>query len=159
NVDGSGNLVPYSGGMTVQYQYDRGNPDIFQQGNLLWEERTPGPRAAAQSTLRTTYTYEPVFNQPATITDPRSHVTSLSYDYQEGNWIQLTAAAPGTTPIPASVDPAWWDAATIQPIQNYLLTYPVASDPNGDGYHRGGNPILSSEGTATDFEGDETEEM
>jgi hypothetical protein len=42
----------------------------------------PGSPLAAQVT---TYTYDPRFNKPITITDPRGLVTSNSYDTVTGN--------------------------------------------------------------------------
>ena len=44
--------------------------------------RTSGPRGApaGQEQLVSRYEYEPVFNQPIRITDPRGHVAKLTYD-------------------------------------------------------------------------------
>ena len=77
-VDRDGNLVAYPGGMTVQYNYDQTNPDIFQRGNLLSVERTPDPaRGGGQPALSTSITYEPLFNRPLTVTDARGHTHPL----------------------------------------------------------------------------------
>jgi hypothetical protein len=49
-VDRDGNLVAYPGGMTVRYNYDQANPDIFQRGNLLSAEDA-GPERGGQPAL------------------------------------------------------------------------------------------------------------
>jgi RHS repeat-associated protein len=89
-------------GNTVQYVYDTGNPDRFEQGNLLSVTQTPdSTRGGDQSTIQTTYTYEPIYNQVHTMTEargndpsyvpqnggpnsPARYTTVYTYDYQEG---------------------------------------------------------------------------
>ncbi len=149
NVDSSGRLAPYASGMTVEYQYDQSNPDIFQRGNLLSVIRTPDPeRGGGQASLATSTTFEPLFNQPIAITDPRGHVTELTYDFQEGGYANLIAG----NPAPAAVDPAWWSAGEIEAfLSNGALA--GLGDLNGDGYHRGGNLVRVAEGAITHADG------
>ena len=155
NVDSAGNLVSYSEGMTEELiYYDQqgfaANPDLFQKGNVLQVIRTPGARGAAagQERIETRYEYEPLFNQPIRITDPRGHVTKLTYDYQEGTYAQLTGGA-----APDSVDPSWWVNATIAQFMATGNGNAQLGDLNGDGYHRAGNLIKVSEGAATNYAG------
>jgi RHS repeat-associated protein len=89
-------------GNTVQYVYDSSNPDRFEQGNLLSVTRTPdAARGGDQTSITTTYTYEPIYNQVHTMTEargndpsyvppnggsnsPARYTTVYTYDYQEG---------------------------------------------------------------------------
>jgi RHS repeat-associated protein len=89
-------------GNTTTYQYDTTNPSRFQQGDLLRETMTPdAARGGDQSAITTTYTYEPIYNQVHTMTEPRGndptyvpqnggaqsaarYTTTYTYDYQEG---------------------------------------------------------------------------
>ena len=152
--DRDGHRVAYAWGMTEErVYYDPSglavNPDPFQKGNVLQVVRTPGPRGApaGQEQQVTAYDYEPLFNQPVRITDPRGHVTTLTYDYQEGSYAQLTA---GT--VSDAVNPLWWTNNEV----GAWMSLPGSSglsDLNGDGYHRGGNCIKTSEGVARDFSG------
>ncbi len=86
----------------MQYVYDSSNPDRFQQGNLLSVTQIPdAARGGDQSAITTTYTYEPIYNQVHTMTEPRGndptyvpqnggtqsaarYTTTYTYDYQEG---------------------------------------------------------------------------
>jgi RHS repeat-associated protein len=132
-------------GNSVEYTYDTTNPDRFQQGNLLQVGRLPGPRGGDQTNLVTTYTYEPLFNQVRTVSDPRGNdVTYVPpnggsnsparytlanfYDYQE------SATAP--------TEAATW-AITIPPALLGL------GDLNGDGNtnQARGNLILRANST------------
>jgi len=61
-------------------------------GNVRTVTRLP----ATLNEATTTYTYEPVFNQVATITDPLNHTTTLAYDAQ-GNRASVTDALQHTT--------------------------------------------------------------
>jgi YD repeat-containing protein len=87
-------------GGSVENTYDTANPDRFQRGNLLQVRRLPGPRGGDQTNRVTTYTYEPLFNQVRTITEPRGndpsyvppnggantpgrYTTTNTFDYQE----------------------------------------------------------------------------
>jgi RHS repeat-associated protein len=89
-------------GNTVQNVYDSSNPDRFQQGNLLETIQTPdAARGGDQAQIVSTFTYEPIYNQVHTMTEPRGndpsyvpqnggsnsparYTTVYTYDYQEG---------------------------------------------------------------------------
>ncbi len=89
-------------GNSVQYVYDSSNPDRLLQGNLLAEIQHADPaRGGDQSTIETTYTYEPFYDEIHTMTEARGndpnyvppnggsnsaarYTTVYTYDYQEG---------------------------------------------------------------------------
>jgi RHS repeat-associated protein len=89
-------------GNSTQYIYDSSNPDRFLQGNLLATiQRADPARGGDQSTITTTYTYEPIDDQIHTVTEARGndpsyvppnggtnspdrYTTVYTYDYQEG---------------------------------------------------------------------------
>jgi RHS repeat-associated protein len=89
-------------GNSVQYVYDSNNPDRFLQGDLLAEiQHADTARGGDQSTITSTYTYEPIYDQIHSMTEARgndpSYVppnggrnspgryrTVYTYDYQEG---------------------------------------------------------------------------
>lgn len=108
NVNSSGNLVSYAEGMSeiIEY-YDQQStepyPDPFQKGNVLRVRRIPRGAPIGEPEIVTQYEYEPLFNQPIKIIDPRGHITMLTYDYQEGTHAQLIASP---TPLPVHDD--WW---------------------------------------------------
>lgn len=101
NAEGEIARVRHPEGNSIEYTYDHANPDRFQQGNLLRATRWPdATRGGDQTRIDTTYTYEPLFNQVRTATDPRGHdptyrppqggvrsperyTTSTTFDYQE----------------------------------------------------------------------------
>jgi YD repeat-containing protein len=57
--------------------YDSGNSDRFQQGNLKFSTRNPQTaRGGDQTAITVNYTYEPIYNQLRTITDPRGTDTA-----------------------------------------------------------------------------------
>jgi len=56
-------------GRTTEYQYD-------QRGNITQATRLSGTPEA----VSWTFTYEPIFNQPLTVTDPLAHTTTFTYD-------------------------------------------------------------------------------
>lgn len=80
--------------------YDTTNPDRRQQGNLLEQVRIADSRGGDQTEIKTTFTYEPIYNQRRTVTDPRGndptfvppigiasaarYSTTMTFDYQEG---------------------------------------------------------------------------
>jgi YD repeat-containing protein len=88
-------------GNQVLYAYDSTNPSRFAQANLLSITRVPDTARGGGSPLVTTMTYEPLFNQVASVTDPRGnapgfappvgtlttgrYTTTFLYDYQEGS--------------------------------------------------------------------------
>ncbi len=101
NLDGeiTRKVMPL-GGETL-FVYDSANPDRFQQGNLLTQTQLPDARGGDQTQIVCTYTYEPLFNQIRTQTQPRGndagyvppnggvnsparYTTSYVYDYMEG---------------------------------------------------------------------------
>jgi RHS repeat-associated protein len=126
-------------GNSIRYVYDTANPDRFQQGNLLSLTRLPdAARGGDQAAITTTFTYEPVFNQVLTMTDPRGndpsyvpqnggantparYTTTNTYDYQEGTNFAAIGAMLG---ISASAAQARLAAAGV----------PMGlGDVNGDG--------------------------
>jgi RHS repeat-associated protein len=102
-------------GNTIRYTYDTSNPDRFEQGNLLSVTETPdSTRGGDQSAITTTYTYEPIYNQLHTMTEPRGndpsyvpqnggsqsaarYTTAYTYDYQEGTNFAALGAPLGLT--------------------------------------------------------------
>jgi RHS repeat-associated protein len=84
---------------TIVNQYDSTNTDRYQQGNLLSTTRNP-PSGDPTPAIKVSYTYEPIYNQVRTITDPRGtdstyqppfgtqsqarYTTTNTFDYQEG---------------------------------------------------------------------------
>ncbi len=146
-------------GNSIQYVYDSGNPDRFQQGNLLETIQTPdAARGGDQSVIITTYTYEPIFNQIHTMTEARGndpsyvpqnggansaarYTTTYTYDYQERtNFAGLAATIGGG--ITASQVQAELSAAGI----------PMGlGDVNGDGRtdQIAGNLIRTQQPTVT----------
>lgn len=99
--------------------YDDGNSSRFQQGNSVAEVRRPDARRGGdQAFLKSSRTFEPIYNQVRTATDPRGHdriyrppiqlqgeqypnpgryTTAYTYDYQEGEDYAGLAVALGTT--------------------------------------------------------------
>ncbi len=88
----------YPEGNEVLYTYDTGGRRL-QQSNVLEMRMTPGPRGGGEDIV-TTYTYEPLYNQYASVTGPRGNASAFTppigaagreryttlffYDYQEG---------------------------------------------------------------------------
>lgn len=99
NDDGLAVRVIYPEGNEVRYVYDDNGPRR-SQSNVLELREIAGPRGGGND-LVTTYTYEPLFNQPLTITEPRGnepqfsppigaqnaerYTTRFFYDYQESD--------------------------------------------------------------------------
>jgi RHS repeat-associated protein len=89
-------------GNTTRYVYDAGNSNSLSRGNLLSTTDTPDAgHSGDQAAITTTYTYEPIYNQVHTMTEPRGndpayipqnggaqsaarYTTTYTYDYQEG---------------------------------------------------------------------------
>ena len=89
-------------GNTIKYVYDASNPNPLSRGNLLSTTEVPdAARGGDQAAITTTYTYEPIYNQVHTMTEPRGndpsyvpqnggvnsparYTTTYTYDYQEG---------------------------------------------------------------------------
>jgi len=144
-------------GNTFTYTYDSSNPSRFQQGDLLSETETPdATRGGDQSAITTTYTYEPIYNQVHTMTEPRGndptyvpqnggaqwaarYTTTYTYDYQEGTNFAALGAILG---ISAAAAQARLAAAGI----------PMGlGDVNGDGLTNqiAGNLIREQDPTVT----------
>src|ERR1051325_258636 len=103
NKDGELLTLVKSEGNSVQYVYDDRNPDRLQQGNLLAQIRSPDQkRSGEQKFIKTTYTFEPIYNQKRSVTEARGndpefipqnggassaerYTTVSIFDYQEGN--------------------------------------------------------------------------
>lgn len=109
-------------GNSVTNTFDTANPNRRSNGNLLTTVRHRGPRPAAQDSLTTTYTYEPVFNQLRTVTDPRGLTTTYTFDYEEA----CDFAAIGTR-IGASAN-----AAQALLVGAGMCDAPAPGDLNGD---------------------------
>jgi RHS repeat-associated protein len=115
NKDGELLRMIYPEGNSVEYVYDAGNPLRFQQGNLLAEIRRPdAQRGGDQAMIQTTYSYEPIYNQRRSVTDPRGtdpsyappnggttsparYTTVSIFDYQEGTNFAALARELGVT--------------------------------------------------------------
>ena len=90
-------------GNFAEYIYDEGNADPLQRGNLVAViNHADGDRGGDQDQLQTNFSYEPIYNQIRTSTDPRGndssfvpqnggsasaerYTTTFVYDYQEGD--------------------------------------------------------------------------
>jgi|GEM_PF-3244127 len=138
NKDGLQTSITYPEGNTDTFVYDEDNTDRYQQGNLLRIVRTPGARPSDQNRIVTSYTYEPVFNQVRTITEPRGNDTSYNpqnggaqsadrytktffYDYEEGDNLVAIATELGG------------DATGLLPLLVGRGMQVNAGDLNGDG--------------------------
>lgn len=79
NADGRLLKITLPEGNTIDYSYDSGNAVRFAQGNRLSMTRTPdASRGGDQATQVTLMSYEPIYQQLATQTDPRGTDTSFS---------------------------------------------------------------------------------
>ncbi|MBX9943888.1 MAG: hypothetical protein K2Y40_07395 [Reyranella sp.] len=74
-------------GNATSYTYDLAS-------NVLTVTQTPKP-GSPLSPLVTTTTYDPTFNKPLTITDPRGLVTTNTYDPWTGNLLKTVADSTG----------------------------------------------------------------
>jgi RHS repeat-associated protein len=103
NIDGEMTILTLPETNRVELTYDVSNTDRQQQGNLRAIRRVPdSTRGGDQSEIRTTITYEPIYNRIRTVCDPRGndttfvppvepgvlgcarYTTTSSFDYQEG---------------------------------------------------------------------------
>ncbi len=89
-------------GNYTEFTYDSGNSNRLSQANVLTVESIPdADRGGDQAFIRATYTYEPIYNQVRTATDPRGNDPSYvppnggvqsaarytsrrTFDYEEG---------------------------------------------------------------------------
>ena len=102
NADGNRLSTTFPEGNRIAYVFDTANSDRLQQGNLLSVTREPGPRAGDQTSIKTTYNYEPIYNQVRSAVEARGndatfvpqnggtasaqrYTTSHTFDYQEGS--------------------------------------------------------------------------
>ncbi|HEU5181307.1 MAG TPA: DUF6531 domain-containing protein, partial [Candidatus Polarisedimenticolia bacterium] len=147
-IDPDGSLTPYAEGVTEEYvYYDQqglsAHPDVFRKGNVERIIRTPGSRGApaGQTQQVTEFEYEPLFNQPVRIRDPRGHATRMTYDFQERAYADLIAGA-----LPAAIDTTWWSNGEISAWMS-LPGNSSLGDVNGDGsvYSRRGSLLRSEE--------------
>ena len=114
NADGRLSSMTLPKGNAFEYTYDAGNTSRYSEGNLLQQTETPGSRGGDQTFITTTYTYEPIYNHIATVTEPRGndpsyvpqnggsqsaarYTTTYTYD-SSGNLIEMvqpSVALPG----------------------------------------------------------------
>jgi RHS repeat-associated protein len=115
NKEGELLRMIYPEGNSVEYIYDASNSLRFQQGNLMAEVRRPDARRGGdQALLRTSYLFEPIYNQQRSMTDPRGndpsyvpptggatsparYTTVSIFDYQEGTNFAALARELGVT--------------------------------------------------------------
>jgi RHS repeat-associated protein len=77
-------------GGEVAYAY---SPDLNQNVTSITRTAKPGSSLAP---LTTTQTYDPIYNKPTSITDPRGLVTTMSYDPATGNLLSTVADQGGS---------------------------------------------------------------
>jgi RHS repeat-associated protein len=115
NQDGEMTRLLQAEGNSIEYIYDVKNPDRLQQGNLLAEIRRPdSKRGGDQEFIKTTFTYEPIFNQRRTVTEargndpayvpqnggkssPERYTQVYIFDYQEGDNLRALATVLGVS--------------------------------------------------------------
>ncbi|MEM7312286.1 MAG: hypothetical protein AAF497_03955 [Planctomycetota bacterium] len=133
------NVVHPEGNATV-YNFDAGNPDRLQQGNLLQIIENGGRRGGDQLDLVTEFGYEPIYNQVFAVTDPRGFdpgfvppiepafndpgrfTTFFLFDYFESFDPNSIAGATGMDP-----------ADVVNRLNGSLLPPFALGDVNGDG--------------------------
>jgi RHS repeat-associated protein len=102
----------YPQGNSVVNVYDSSNPDPLQRGNLLSTTQLPdAARGGDQTAITTSFTYEPIYNQVLTKTDPRGndpaymppargtgrYTTVYTFDYEEGDNLAALGQLRGMT--------------------------------------------------------------
>ena len=159
--DSEGNLlsITHPEGNATTYVYDGANASRRSQGNRLSTTLTPGPRGADQSQLVSTFTYEPVFNQLRSKTDPRGNTWTYTFDYEEACDFAAIGAKIGLSPAEAQ--------SLVQGAG--LCLGPAAGDLNDDGLtdQANGNLIKAESPTVVlpvaskqaNFTGDFTQEV
>jgi RHS repeat-associated protein len=130
NADGESISCVRPLGNEQRYVYDEANPDRLQQGNLLEERHVPdAARGGDQKEIITRYTYEPLFNQPISITLPRGN---------DPSYVPQNGGAQSAARYTVRHDYDWQEAAT-PPAQAVELGIAIPSsllglgDVNGDG--------------------------
>ncbi|MCB0187076.1 MAG: hypothetical protein KDE31_22570, partial [Caldilineaceae bacterium] len=101
NRDGQLLQTIYPAGNVIESRYDETNRNRLQQGNRIADVQRADPiRGGDQRAITTTYTYEPIYNQVRTVTEPRGndptyvpqnggaaaqqrYTTVHSFDYEE----------------------------------------------------------------------------
>ena len=123
NSDGLLTAMTMPRGNRVSYVYDSQNPERRAQANLLEIRHETLGLAGGGPDLITRYTFEPVYNQLRSVTDPRAfpsgtvptdanghldlndplvatYTTLFLYDYQEGSGFQALMGVPSSELIP-----------------------------------------------------------
>jgi RHS repeat-associated protein len=104
---------------SVVNTYDNLNTDRYEQGNLRSTTEYPGARGGDQTSIKVSYTYEPIDNLVRSVTDPRGtdssyqppigtqsaqrYQTVSSFDYEEGGDSNIAAIAVQMNTTPAVV--------------------------------------------------------
>ena len=138
---------------SVKYLYDPTNPRRQNQWNPLEERRKANGVGGGGTDLVTRYTYEPVFNQVRTVTDPRGfptgvppldvnghldlndptvmrYTTTTFFDYQEGSGFQSSQGIPLNERIPEGLGDLNLDGLTTQTKGNPVkVVYPTIQTP------------------------------
>lgn len=99
-------------GNTIAPSFDENNPDRFQQGNNVRTVRTPdATRGGDQTALFSATVYEPIYQQPAAVTDSRGLDPAF------------------VPPIPDVCDRSQWERYTIRHFFDYQEGDPAAVLP------------------------------
>lgn len=147
NTDGLVTEIIYPEGDRIALEYERHDtlPYVsrLSAGNLLRFEKIPDADRGGGVPLVTSFLYEPLYNKPVMIVDPRgeAYATWLWYDYQEGMSAAGVSAALGI------------DEDVFRSSYSYLSL--GVGDMNGDGRisQVGGNLILVQKPLAHDLAG------
>ncbi len=105
-------------GNSEQYTYDSPNSNRISQGNLLSLTRIPDASRGGGPNLVGSNTYEPIFNEPLTITNFHGDTVQIHYDYQEGSPSNIMALA---------------NALGVSISNTTAIALSLGTDPNGDG--------------------------
>ncbi|PIR16399.1 MAG: hypothetical protein COV46_08445, partial [Deltaproteobacteria bacterium CG11_big_fil_rev_8_21_14_0_20_49_13] len=86
NLDGLITSTTYPEGNSVEFKYD----DVSQpsRGNLKEVKRIADPDRGGGDPLVTSYVYEPLYNKPVAITDPKQRTIAIQYD-SKGNAVSI----------------------------------------------------------------------
>ena len=64
-------------GNKIVFEYDETNPNPLLRTNVISKTLHPGPRSADQTFIKTSYEYEPLFNQVISVTEARGNDPSF----------------------------------------------------------------------------------